>query len=429
MYIVDDGTGLIDILHFSDSDWYSLPSLSGHTEEESYIRLNVFEPGDMVRIFGHIQCKAVKISAEMNTATVQGKYNNNVKQFIPASSIIREIHASVIVPLVTIATSRSRALPYSIDYECEHWMNCVKFLQKRSSMDGSRTTGDDIASESSSSSSSSMLHNASDVLPLLGNDLVHQMMERNAVYTSSSSLAFHDLFDDRTQAWRLFGTQCQCTNMAFKRNLLYCHCMATRHDPMMDPNLKYREALLMKLLADEAMYRSNLPPPKSVQDIWNDIVAEVEDDQICHHFHFQYSSIATDDRLNQIAMEVILKNDASKNLSTSTVSGSDVADSRWNQTLFRKVQELVRGTVRDLRNDGILYLVNAESDTYLFVTRTGVLEPYIRNKLALQKLSTERRNQYYEASVSSIRFPYIKSVPRSRLEFVRRCVMAADTCK
>jgi hypothetical protein len=407
IYILDDGTGLIDILHYSDGDLYSLPSLSGH--QDNNMGCNILEPGDLVRIFGRIQCKVVKLSPGLNTVTTGSTaHGHKMKQFIPASSVTREIHASVIIPLATASINHSRARPSCIDEECEHWMNCIKFLRTRSMENGS------IASDLP------LLNNAMDVLPLLGSDLVNQIIERNSV---CSSLAIHNTFDDVTQAWRLFGTQCQCTNIALKRDLLYCHCTAIRQEnPTVDPNFVYRDALLTKLLEDEAEFASNLPRPKSVNDIWNDIINEVEDDQSCYHFHFQYSAIAANDKLNRIASEEISKM-SSNNVSTSNESGNDGNINKSNPIVCTNVQELIRGTVRALRKDGILHLINADTDTYLLVSRTGVLEPYVRTKLALQKLSTERRTQYYEGSS---RFPYIKSVPRSRLEFVRRCLSAAN---
>ena len=412
MYILDDGTGMIDILHYSDGDLYSLPSLSGH--HDSCLRYNLFEPGDIVRIFGRIQCKVLTRSSEVTTVAVDG---NKTKQFIPASSITREIHASLIVPLEIVSMNRSRARPNSIDHECEHWINCVKFL--RTGLVGGGNT-----SSISSVSNLQALNNANDVLPFLGSDIANQILERNSV---SSSLLMDDSTDDVTQAWRLFGTQCQCTNTALKRDLLYCHCAATRQDnPSVDPNLVYRDALLTKLLEEEATFASGLPPPKSINDIWKNIINEVEVDQNCYHFQFQYSSIAADEKLNQIALEELTKT-SSMNHTISRDSGNGSTMNQSNQLMLRNVQELTRSTVRALRKDGIFYLIDANTDTYLLMSRTGVLEPYLRTKFALQKLSVERRTQYGEASSL---FPYIKSVPRSRLEFVRRCLLAvvANKC-
>lgn len=405
MYILDDGTGLIDILHYSDGDLYSLPSLTGNQVDN--IGSNHFEPGDMVRIFGRIQCRVATLPSESNNdGALDG---NKIRHFIPASNVTREILASLIVPLSTASIYRSRARPNSIDHECEHWKDCAKFLRTGSLNDNSNT------------SELPLLNNAKDVLPLLGSDLVNQVIERNSVISSHS---IDDPCDDMAQAWRIFGTQCQCTNTALKRDLLYCHCTATRLDnATIDPNLVYRDALLNNLLEAEALFASSLPPPKSVNEIWNDIINEVENEQNCHHFHFQYRTITTDDRLNQIAYEEIKRSSMNDSTSRNNGSGGNVNES--NPINFRNVQELIRGTVRALRKDGILYLIDAGTDTYLLISRTGVLEPYIRTKLALQKLSAERRTRYDEAAS---RFPYIKSVPRSRLEFVRRRVIASMKC-
>ena len=260
MYILDDGTGLIDILHYSDGDLYSLPTLTGY--QLNNVGSNLFEPGDMVRIFGRIQCRVASLPSQSNSGVLDG---NKTRQFIPASNVTREILASLIVPLATASINHSRARPNSIDHECEHWKDCAMFLQTGSTDENSSTSG------------LPFLNNAKDILSLLGSDFINQIIERNSVI---SSLSIHDANDDMTQAWRIFGTQCQCTNTSLKRDLLYCHCIATRLDnATIDPNLVYRDALLTTLIEAEALFASRLPPPKSVNDIWNDFINEVEDDQ------------------------------------------------------------------------------------------------------------------------------------------------------
>jgi hypothetical protein len=401
MFVLDDGTGLIDVVHYSDGDSYSLPSLSKPIDYDGGTSISLIEPGNMVRIFGRIHCKVAPGAPKPKTDPSR---TSRLCQIVSANSITYEIYASLILPLGTIPTSRtcSRNCPNSVDQEADHWLNCLRFFH-------GDVTG---VNQNGRNAELPCLNNAFDVLPLLGSCHFNQVVERSSALLSLASTA-ENYFE--SHSWRLFGTQCQCRNVALKRDLLYCRCIATRLDnPTMDTTFRYRDGILMKLLKAEAAFASALRPPKSTDEIWNDIINNVEVDQ-CHlHFRFQYNSVASDNELNQIAREEICK---------STSSGDDIGMcNKLNQDSSRSVQELVRGTVRALRKDGILYLEDSKTDTYILISRIGVLEPYIRTKLALQKLSPEARARYYEAKP---RFEYIKSVPRSRLEFLRRGLTAA----
>jgi hypothetical protein len=426
MYILDDGTGLIDIVHYIDDDFHSLPSLLGQTDFN--VANTVFEPGDMVKVFGRIQCVAInqRFGANQqqqtisipaigsvesnNTPVLNSSACENTRTFsvITGKSVTREIHASLIIPLVTIANNRSRALSNSIDQEYEHWMNCVRFLLGESSKNNSQCSKAELP----------LLNNALDVLPALGPDLFTQVLERTSV---PSTIGLNDTSDDTLHAWRLFGTQCQCPNSVLKCQLLYCHCIASQPDITIDPNLRFRDALLMKLVEAEAAFTATLPRPKSVEEIWNDIVDEVDVNERRYHFHFQYSSIVGDDEIHQIARE-----ETQKSISTSTTTNRVDGEMVHKLEPACNVQKIIRSTVRALRNDGIIYLVDANTDTYMLMSRIGVLEPHIRTKLAIKKLSVESRARHYEVIPQPA---YIKSIPRSRLEYVRRSVVAATIAR
>jgi len=95
VYVLDDGTGLMDCVHWTtldSQDIYYLPQLdksSGDTDEK-------FSVGEQVRVFGKIDCLAV------TSGDGEGK-----------ELIIREIQASIIERVTDIAS------------EARHWKKCI----------------------------------------------------------------------------------------------------------------------------------------------------------------------------------------------------------------------------------------------------------------------------------------------------------------
>lgn len=72
-------------------------------------------------------------------------------------------------------------------------------------------------------------------------------------------------------------------------------------------------------------------------------------------------------------------------------------------------------TFRALRNDGIIYLVDAASDTYLLVSCDRVLEPYLRTMTSnALECAAER------AALKKNPPKYLEKVPKIRLEVLKR---------
>jgi hypothetical protein len=207
-YVMDDGTGLIDCVLWSNNasnDMYSLPCLmkeDSHAEESNI----PFRLGDLVRVFGKINCL--------------GKQAND--------RIIREIQASL-MERVESPSSSSVLLgnSYSLDAEARHWMQCADFqlsAQKRPSD-----------------------HNALRCLELLGPQIQSQVREKRHLPSA----------DDSYGAWRVFGASCRCKKLEYiMSELLYCHCKA-KVEPL-DPQFVFRDALLKTLLALQASHQKKL---------------------------------------------------------------------------------------------------------------------------------------------------------------------------
>jgi uncharacterized protein with PIN domain len=198
--------------------------------------------------------------------------------------------------------------------------------------------------------SSSSLKNAKHVLELLGPDITAQVLGSQ----SNSAVS-----QDYTGAWRVFGMECRC-KLAYKDALLYCHCQATPEAT--DSGYTYRDAVLQTLL-------------------------RMEKNETHAPLRFQYRTIANDSNLNRIAVYQLSKGN---------------------------VQHLVINTFRALRQDGILYLLDAHSDTYIFISRDRVLEPFVRTMQSTSlETAPERKN------LRQNRPGYLSKVPKARLELIR----------
>jgi hypothetical protein len=432
MYVLDDGTGLIDIVNYVDDDFHTLPSLTGQKDHKDNIA--VFEPGDLVRVFGSIQSVSIVQTPTQRQELIAMQVVAAVPNTVPGDSFLRrdfsttcpiiagtstsrEIHASLITSIAATSICCSRGKSNSVNREYEHWMDCVRFLQQQNEKSISGT----LLSQSGSSSFQDLRlptwNNALDVFQFLGSEILTKVVDRNTLLSANVA---KDIDDDASDAWRVFGVHCLCTNTVCKRDLLYCHCIATPDNAFtMDPSYRYRDALLSKLIQAEAdASASSFQRLKSIEEIRDDIINEIEVNEKCYQYLFQYSTIVTDEELNRIAQEQIHKARCN-NMSTCVDSG---IGHKSNQ-LIGDMHRLIRSTFRALRKDGIIFLVNADTDTYLLLSRTGVLEPYIRTVLALHKLSAETCARYNEAKP---RPKYLDHVTRARLQFVRRCLVATS---
>lgn len=310
LLVIDDGTGLIDVLTWEDQELYKLPPLTpfGDTIEST---LTI---GMIVSVHGRIE--SVAVEEEEHT---QGEHK--------IRSAIREIHASRVHQIEAPSAQQD-----SLDTESQHWLRCLKFSTQPN------FTG-------------------KDALQMLGPDIRGQV-ERRENFPAA---------DDLIGEWRVFGANCQC-DLAYKYPLLYCHCLAS--EEAIDPNLLFRDALLNHLL---------------------DLESATEGKEL----RFLYQDIYGHPRLLSIA----------EKSSPNSVDASRV----------------VVNTFKALRDDGILYLLDEESDTYVLVSRSRILEPYVRKVMARDiEGSVERMN------LLKHRPEYLANVPRSKLQYIRRVVTAAE---
>ena len=227
LYLIDDGTGLMDCVLWDESEYYKLPSLVGDDVGDDQPRFLV---GDFVRVMGNVRIVA---------------FSGLREQVSNVDGTVWEIHDGVREIQATrmehIAPKQQNAIPYryGADPEYEHWIKCVEWKQRYRSK------------------SATTIQNGVDALRLLGPEIA-----RHALNQSDFPSA-----DDDIGAWRVFGTTCQC-EVPYKQTLLYCHCQATVE--ALDPTFSFRDAMLMKLLVLEHKLLSIEPLHFSYKQILDD---------------------------------------------------------------------------------------------------------------------------------------------------------------
>ncbi|KAL3935446.1 MAG: hypothetical protein SGARI_002971 [Bacillariaceae sp.] len=86
---------------------------------------------------------------------------------------------------------------------------------------------------------------------------------------------------------------------------------------------------------------------------------------------FKYKAVKGDSNLREIALEVV-KGKGAKDI---------MVDRLWIETF------------RSLRKDGIVHLMNVNTDEYLLITRAHVLEPFVRAQLQRKDISKSKNFQ------------------------------------
>lgn len=346
LYLLDDGTGVVDCLSWADNSMYSLPSLIPHDDDHGTFRV-----GDIVRVFGKIKC--VSIGPVRESIKAHGREWN-------VQEGVREVHITGIssVPL---------------NSQANHWLRCMHFAQ-RALIDATRAESTLRTVESGASNHLNYLEhkrtmtdpvrNGPDVLCLLGPEIASKAVQRTNFPAP----------DDAYGAWRVFGAGCRC-DLPYLDSLLYCHCQATVVS--LDHHFKFRDALLELLLRIEG----DVNHSKNGNSIENS------------QLRFQYKTIVSNAALQGVAAETV------ENAGNIAVS----------------VDRLFLQTFAALRKDGIVSLLDSNTDTYLLVSRGRVLEPHC--KKLLQKTNTsllERRVLQNEQPA------YLRNVTSARLQYVKK---------
>ena len=372
-FVVDDGTGLIDCLQWSNhtnpNDMYYLPNLldvnaiatTGNTNMQYSSRNTTndinqqigldeegfndgadgdngqFQLGDVVCIYGKIKCIART----------------------PQNEVAREIIVTMMEKI------DERTATNSLNTEARHWLKCLQQYYQHSKEIPpiwERT-------------SVSYLHQ-------LGPTIQYQVSQKQNMPSA----------DDTFGKWRVFGLSCKC-RLDYKHRLLYCHCQAKIVKT--DPKFIFRDAILNILLEWQS----------------NNVKKLV----------FPYSKIRNHPTLIEIA------NNRKNQLQLSSTANNNSNNPTYGSQLFQS-------TFRALRDDGILYLQDPNTDQYLLITRDKVLEPYLRNSNHLHTNSS-KNNKYQDDDQYQQRnnmkkkkqklhhgASFLSYVHEERLKYIQRCI-------
>lgn len=227
LYLLDDGTGLIDCISWEDDGdgMYTLPPLVETYPYRNISDENTFHVGDCVRIRGKIKC--ISVGSESRTIDIPvGSKNNgvastcNLRRFEVPVNVTREIAVATMERVLDQGTNNG------LDAETTHWLKCVRFA-KRIAV---RHVDETIVREDFGP-----IRNGADVLNLLGDAMISKL---------SQTVTF-DVGEEGDGAWRVFGPDCTC-HLPHKDELLYCHCLATFE--ALDPHHVFRDTLLKHLV-------------------------------------------------------------------------------------------------------------------------------------------------------------------------------------
>mmetsp|Transcript_1135 Transcript_1135/g.2612 ORF Transcript_1135/g.2612 Transcript_1135/m.2612 type:complete len:425 (+) Transcript_1135:202-1476(+) len=150
--------------------------------------------------------------------------------------------------------------------------------------------------------------------------------------------------------------RCCQTPRNHRESFYYCHCEA-KLEPL-DPTLFFRGALIDLLLEMES--KSDLACKSATEDCLDLIGLSESDQTTTPPLLFRYETVNKNEELSKIALDLVVSQNSTPDL------------------VKTNVQRLFRRTFAALASNGLLCLFNQEEDIYLLLSRTRVVEPYLR---------------------------------------------------
>ena len=329
LIVLDDGSGSIDCRYWDNDDNsgggnnFNLPALLAEHEPTNKQRRDQcrFIVGDMLEVMGKIKTLTAGSKANADECKLSS-YSTEVPLDV-RYGCIREVHASS----VCLINKGETRMANQWNGEMVHWLKCMNFNKQQQYRQ-------------------SRVRNGRDILPLLG----------DVISTSILGEGSCTILDKANGNNNILQRKCCQTSYRFRSSFFYCHCEASLE--ALDPNLQFRDALLNRLLDMEAKLqrRSDTLYPTSAEDCL-DLLGIDQINTLPPPLLFTFESIYRDE-------EII-------NIATSIVSSTTAPEAN--------AQRLIRKTFAALTNDGILSLYDHEQDLYLLVSRSRIIEPFLRS--------------------------------------------------
>ncbi|KAL9188716.1 hypothetical protein ACHAXT_007094 [Thalassiosira profunda] len=352
LIVLDDGTGSVDCRCWDDSQSghgaYNLPPLLPEHEPDKN-RGSRFVVGDALEVMGKIKALTAGTASE-GCPLSDGAVHPLEVRF----GCVREVHANSVCLMGEGQTRMAN--PWNGDIV--HWLKSMDFSRR-------------FANQGNNDDGNVTIRNGRNVLPLLGKRISSSILEGGSG-TPEKSIGSDSVL----------SRKCCQTSARFRRSLFYCHCEATLE--ALDPNLQYRDALMNHLLdmEDRLAKASDSEHPSATEDCMD--LCGLAPDATPPPLLFAFETIFKDEALSAIANAAV----ASTNLPEANA------------------QRLVRKTFAAMTNDGLLSLCDAAADSYLLVSRTRVIEPFLRRAKGMQ---------------TSQPF-FIRSVPKKRMAEVSKWI-------
>ncbi len=443
--ILDDGTGLCDCIGWIDED--------NMMQEDEFGSSCLPRVGDLVRVRGSIRVlskldsdperkRIVPVSLGTYTTT-KGTTTCTVDQEVSSqchgtnTSTIKYYEGWKCIREVRIHNIHVFDERDKWDEEAAHWLRCMQFRQRmdlamhtNSSVKGTTSNGDYENSNDGdpcrNTTTNTPVLNGLQVLNALPDYYKKNFLNLGASRVddddaSGANTTVREMQSDERLLVRYFGRQCTCDDNAkvdiksFKNRLLYCHCIATREK--LDPDLIFRDALLTKLLALEDDDQNATQEKDSHLHSSSSKKKDARLDAPWRSLLFGFQSLYDDFSLHSIASETVSK----------------TSDPTLN------IRRLYTQTFRHLRKDGVLYLLDEATDTYLLLSKDRVLLPTIDDVIAAEEqmerdLNQSRQNQELGLLHSTTRVieppsvpTFLESIPMSKMRLIRRLVAIQRT--
>jgi len=339
LLVLDDGSGSIDCRYWDNDDSsgnnsaFNLPALLAEHEPTNKQRHDNcrFLVGDMLEVMGKIKTLTAGSKANADDCKLSSQLapHSTTTPLDVRYGCIREVHASS----VCLINKGETRMANQWNGEMIHWLKCMNFNKQ----------------QCNSMNKQSRVRNGKDILPLLGDAISTSILGDG---TSSDCI----ILDKANGNNNILHRKCCQTSHRFKSSFFYCHCEASLET--LDPNLQFRDALLNRLLDMEAKLQciSDSLYPTSAEDCL-DLLGIDQTNTLPPPLLFTFESIYRDEEIMSVA--------------TSIVSSTSAPEAN--------AQRLIRKTFAALTNDGILSLYDHEQDLYLLVTRSRIIEPFLRS--------------------------------------------------
>jgi hypothetical protein len=362
--VLDDGTGAIDCLFWDNSNdsnsAYYLPPLLPEHETSNKRRGFRFAVGDSLEVMGKIK------------VITAGKGNNDQCMLSDHSEVplevrfecVREIHATS----VCLIDEGHTRMADQWNGEIVHWLKCIRFSQKCSLTNGNR------------------IRNGKNILPLLGDNICTSIESASCDFGGNNN---NNVLD----------RECCQTPRRFRSAFFCCHCEATWET--LDPSFCFRDALLNRLLDIEAqLQRTSDSCFPSATDDCIDLLG-VPPDTILPPLLFTFESLFKDKALSSIASDI-------------------VASTKLPEV---NAQRLTRKVFAAITKEGILSLFDPEEDIYVLVSRSRVIEPFLRRSMRADEIGLGLYPQIVPPPF------FMNNVPKKRIAAIKNWIKEGNAAR